>query len=203
MKSLPKPPRLTKTEIKQNFWLAIECDYIEHGVGPTDLAKKFQVSRRSVVRHAKDEGWEKKRTDFREVQDSLEKRRERDRSETYHERQQLMASTLQARFYRAMIEEQEKLNLPEGHNERLADSVLMIQERVSTLNAFSTAGQSVGYGPPEPPPPPQTDFKVIIHQTQISSRKFDPEDELDVAIEMEVDGEVFVPNLGLGEVGEE
>lgn len=207
--SLPKPPKLTKWDIKKNFWLAVECDYIEHGIGPTDLSKKFQVSRRAVVRHAKDEGWKKKREDHREVRNSLEKRRERDRSETFHERNQLMASSLQARVFRLFLEEQERIQLKAEDKERHVDTFSGLQERAATLNSFAQIGQAVGYGPPEPPPPPRVDYRVIINANQITSRKFDPEaeveDDLGDPIEMaqEDDQGAFVPNVRIGNPNEE
>lgn len=207
--NLPKPPRLTKTDLKQNFWLAIECDYVEHGVGPTDLSKKFQVSRRSVVRHAKAEQWKKKREDFREVRNSLEKRRERERSETFHERNQLMASSLQSRVFRLFLEEQDRLQLKAGDENQHVDTFSGLQERASTLNSFAQIGQAVGYGPPEPPPPPRVDYRVIINANQITSRKFDPEaeveDDLGDPIEMaqEDDEGTFVPYVGIGNPNED
>jgi hypothetical protein len=200
VKKLPRPPRLTKQEIKERLWQAIECAYVEDETNPKQLVEKFQVAERTLHRYLKEGNWKEKRAEFQKQKDGRIKRQERDRSETYHERNQLMASTLQARTYRLFLEEQERLQLKEGNEKRHVDTFEGLRERAAIVQAFAATGQAVGYGPPEPPPPPRTDFKVIIHGTNISSRKFDPELEpVDVSIEMEENDGTFVPNIGTGD----
>ncbi len=205
---LPKVPRLTKRELKENLWHAIECDYVEHETGPKKLAEKYQVSERSIHRHATDEKWKEKRTDFQALQKDRIKRQERDRSETYHERNQLMASSLQARAFRLWLQEQEDLQRPDRDPAKFVDTFTGLRERAAMLNSFAQIGQAVGYGPPEPPPPARVDYRVIINANQIMARKFDPEtegvdnfhDPIDVVQNEEG---AFVPYIGIGDVGEE